>query len=909
MITLAAIAPGASVWADDRPAKPAEEIRFSAAAFRAGLRKRGLTELLDLHLREFPPASRTATLLMRRDLRLAEYGDAKRPREERMAAVAQANRLLTELVDGNPEDRRRFDWQFTLAHSLLYDEGEPFFTRILYRGGSHADRLELRALTTRAVDVLDALIEGLAAEYERIDGLSIRKFDELERSGYVDGLDRLMPRADYLLLWALYYDSLSRDDDDPTRASRLNRIREALIEEPAILETSHTISRVQVQALVLAGMTYRLLNDHSTAREYFSRALGVANRLGDPAERERIGWAVTLARIERVRNDRDDGRFDDAVSGLRRFRETISEAARGGDEFGLLLVAALLERSVHQARAVSAEQEGRGIDTRRFREKAWKPLAQLAWRHPEKRDEIYATLYELIGPQADPTQLDPFEQCALVAGLLSEADRDPGSFERSLDRAIEVGSRFASGVPEAAASLVPEVLYNLAVAQYRRGHVAQAAMRFLEVARDHPGFDNALDAATFAVQLASSLYEDGALRDRPDVQRLYQDALEILLGQYSDTDAARYWRFYYAQLLDELGRYEQAAAQFALVDAGHEHHLESIFFHVRSVAFDLTQRCRAASRDALAVRRLLDEFFSLQRDFVTRATDELPGEVDAVRNETLRKLIGRATLLGAEIKVLPQVDRPVNGLNDLADFESTYPGLSALTGRVWRVRLVAYEKLGRLEEAARAIPTYVAADPVNAGPVLQSLYVALAQDVKEARADGDENAAQRKAELSLLLAQQIYGWAEQYKDASTPIERRQLTVQLAEANLLAGQYERALELFEQGGAGRKAAAILETPTDVAVAFGHAEALYRLARYAEALPEFNRLAVQLPEADPIRWESLLRDLQCRTELGQPARDVIKVIEQQRYLFPDLGGPPLAEEFEKLLRENQRRPNGP
>ena len=244
-----------AAWAKDERAKPAEEVRFSAASFRAGLKKRGLTELLDLYLREFPPTGRTATLLMRRELRLAEFADLQRPDDERKAAVAQANRLLVEVIQENPKDRRRFDWRFTLAHSLLYDEGEPFFTSILYRGGSQEDRAGLRELTTRAVPMLTSLTEELSAEYDRIDNLPIRRFEKLERSGYVDELDRLAPRAEYLLLWALYYDSLSRDDTDPARASRLNRILAIIEANPAIIETGHVVSRVQVQALLLVGMT------------------------------------------------------------------------------------------------------------------------------------------------------------------------------------------------------------------------------------------------------------------------------------------------------------------------------------------------------------------------------------------------------------------------------------------------------------------------------------------------------------------------------------------------------------------------------------------------------------------------------------------------------------------------------
>jgi hypothetical protein len=130
---------------------------------------------------------------------------------------------------------------------------------------------------------------------------------------------------------------------------------------------------------------------------------------------------------------------------------------------------------------------------------------------------------------------------------------------------------------------------------------------------------------------------------------------------------------------------------------------------------------------------------------------------------------------------------------------------------------------------------------------------------------------------------------------------------LAEANLLAGRFQRARELFEQCGAGTGDATSMATTNAVSARFGHAEALFQLAEFAEALPEFNRLALELPETDPIRWKSLLRDLECRTALKHPPGDIVRVIEQQRYLFPALGGSRLAPQFERLLRENQRRPD--
>jgi tetratricopeptide (TPR) repeat protein len=226
--------------------------------------------------------------------------------------------------------------------------------------------------------------------------------------------------------------------------------------------------------------------------------------------------------------------------------------------------------------------------------------------------------------------------------------------------------------------------------------------------------------------------------------------------------------------------------------------------------------------------------------------------------------------------------------------------------------LLAYEALGQLEEAARAIPAYVAAAPENAGPTLRGLYAAMSADVDKLRAAGNEGPANRKAEVALLLAEQLNAWVETNGATAASVDpfaaqgkHRELRVQLAEANLQAGRYERARVLFEECASPQEGAALPANETDLRVAFGQGEALFRLSQFAEALPKFNRLATGLTPTHPIRWKSLLRDLECRSALGEPAAGIIKVIEQQKYLHPDLGGTALAAAFERLRRDNERR----
>ncbi|GAG51635.1 unnamed protein product, partial [marine sediment metagenome] len=186
-------------------------------------------------------------------------------------------------------------------------------------------------------------------------------------------------------------------------------------------------------------------------------------------------------------------------------------------------------------------------------------------------------------------------------------------------------------------------------------------------------------------------------------------------------------------------------------------------------------------------------------------------------------------------------------------------------------------------------------------------YLALAGDAERLQETGDIRSSRERAEVALLLAQQIYDWAVRSDDARDKVDVRALTIQLADANLRADRYGEARELFGPLLATGDESIPSDSAGDVRVVLGYGESLFQLGEFALALSQFNRLAVGLPAADPIRWKSLLRDLQCRTALGHPPRDIIKVIRQQKHLYPGLGGPALASQFEKLLRQNERRPD--
>jgi len=875
---------------------PAEEQRLNIGVFRAGLKKRGLTELLDLHLRDFPPKDEVDALLLSREIKLAEYADASRGMERRRQALRDANAMLGQLVEAHSDDRRRIDWQFAQVQSLLYEEAEPLITKILYRGGRESDREALRSMTGQALASAGALIGHLDAEYDRIDALSVAEFEQLEKTGYITRLDQLKPQVQYIRLWAMFYDSLAYAPDDPLHARRLNQVRDGIAAMLEVIKTPHKQSRVQVQAHTLLGMAYRRLNMHPQARNALRDAIMIGERIDDPTERARIEWAMQLARIECVRNERDHGQFDHALEAVAALEASIPEHDSG---FGLRLIAAMERRKIYQAWSKAERRRGSNVDATRYDRLAWQTLLDLAHAYPDRRDDIHTIVYEQLDASTLPDELDSFEQCAMVAGLLLEANRNADQADELLERAVRFGEDHLEHVSAESSELAGELLYDMAVAEYQLGRTRSAARRFLDLSRQYPDAVTAPAAARLAVELAVQIGGTKAAPEADDADTLDADALIHLLERYPNSEAARYWRFFYAQLLDRRGEFDSAARQYALVDAEHENYIEGLFLGLRALAQALSAHAADGTIDELGARRRIDKLYGDYRAFVTTASVRLEAAQNARPIVDRQKLMARARVLVAEALVLPLVERYSAALELLADFESSFPEERELSARVWGVRLAAYQQLGRLTEAARAIPAYLAAEPANAGPTLQALFATVAAEVRRASFGTLNSEMQRKADLALMLAEHIHAWAMASTTSISDEKRLGVTIQLAEANLWAGRHQRAWELF---------AALYEEPNgrqDQRIVFGLAEALFRLERYDDALSAFNRLASASAPSDVFRWRALLRDLQCRVALGHDPAGIIQVIEQQKYLFPQMGGPTLAPLFEKLLHDSQRR----
>lgn len=907
----AGTAPGRSA------AESPEELRFDSGEFIEGLRRRGLVDLLELYLKEHPPRSADARAALNQEILRARFADRSLPPEERLAALRQANALLENLIREKPEDPLALEWRADLAFSRLFDEGESVTTAIVYREGGPAERAALRVITDDAIQLLEELNTRLDAEDSRIQGLSEAEFEQLERSGHIERLEsRVRPKAEYARLWALYYNALSRTADDPERKNRLSAVQTILDEHP---EWTEKHAALEAQSLLISGMALRLAGEAGAAEAKLSQVQSVA-ATRPPQVRSGLAWAEFLASLERVRALRDGGRYDDALIALDQMR--LTKTAAGIPPGSAAVSISLCERSVHLAREKA--ERGAGRQEQADRHRAAASACVLRWIREDAalREPLYAALYAQLGEPESASGLDVVERAAMVAVVLGEAERTRQSaesaqgealradlsrragalFDRAMQAAEFAGETGASARP-GDADLAAEIAFNGAVAAYRSGKTGKAALGLLRVARDFPSFAEASRAAVLAVQVSSDLYRGAVGEERAAARDLHLEALKVLTSTHASDPAARYWRFFYAQVLEEAGRRREAADQYLLVEAGHPHALEAEFLRWRCVAEELIRTGSSGSSED-AYQRRMQEIVDGLAAFRKRAERVNATSGDAEQGARLREYVAEATLLPLELATLGGGAAP--SPEAFASVETMCAATPRLRFRVLQSRLMALVEADQLEQLQIGLTSLVESKEGEVVPVLQAIYARLMSGWSPVSVPVAEGAQQRRAKAAVSVADRLLEVVTHPEGAASK-DRASYLILRGEAQLAAGDLAGAGDTFKE--AGGTTALDPRQGGDARPRLGLAESLFASGNYAEALPLFNELArLEYDKAgEEAHWRALVRDLQCRLALQHDPRGVLTVIENHRASSPDLGGPKFSAVFEQLRRTCLQRLN--
>ncbi len=890
-------------------AADAESDRFSNEDFHAGLLNYDLRDLLSLHMIQMPGSDELPQLLLRRKMHLLVYESTLSDASERRDALAAANKILAEIIRKHATDDRAIEWQITLARSLIYEQAEPHFSSILYRGGTAEDRRVLKDLMDQAFGVLTRLLKFLDDEYARIDLLSISQYERLEDKGYIAQLESAIPQSQYMLLWSKFYMALALKPADQQRRLLLDEVIVKLSKETTLLTDRHDNSHVQAQSLLLAGMAYRRVSDYPSARRYLRDAVEVVSKINNTQEQADLQWVVTLSTVENIRALRDAGESVEAQDLLVELHRRFARLHR--EDFGRKLLLAILESSIFQAMDSPNHQGGDLLLAMPLSERAAAPLVRLADQSLEQRADVYAAIFDQIRTAPDPSLLHPFQQSALIAGYIADAAQlrqqgaqDSASAEttlsdemamKNLDLAIESANRLLHERQGLDDELTCETLFNLAVAEYHKGLQLAASQDFTRVAEKCPKFSRALSAAIYSVEIVTQLVEDPSLRGHPEIHGAAIQALQTLVDGFPDSDSAMYWRFFLAQSLEDAEQFEDAANRYTKVDRSHPHYITAQFRAIKCQVMALQAMIATDAIEVAEIRRRAGSARRAVARFVKTARANDP--------QRSAEFLAQADVLIGEMNVLKGVDQHEEAIELLRDFETKHAKSIDLMGRVLRVRIIAFESTGRLQEAQQAVPQFAQIAPDDAGMTLQLLLDSLRIEIDDLKENNKNADAQSKANAALLFAKQIHDTASARSASDATMYR--LNLQLAEAHLEAGHADQALLLFREAERFDVARFDDGKAHDPSLVIGLANAFMQQKKYDDALLLFNRLFLESPPDAPHRFEALLGDLRCRTALNEDAAAIIDVIDQHRFLSPDLGGESLKKKILAVKAQNEKR----
>ncbi|MCG3138414.1 MAG: hypothetical protein HJJLKODD_02278 [Phycisphaerae bacterium] len=890
-----------------------ENDRLPNDTFRRGLKQYGLNDLLDYYVQQFPPGDPIEAALLARELKLNIYADPSVPAAERMTAAREAHALLQQLLQANPDHPQRYTWQLDLARDLIDRQAEPFYNNILYRGGSSADREQLRQLTTAALAIYDRLIAELTRAVAGIDDLSIQEFERLAKIGYIEQVENLLPKTRYFHCWARYYHALTLSADDPERANILQQVLLYLQDESKLTTIEHETSHYQAQSLLLAGMTSRLLNNVDQTEQYLSQAANIVSNLPDFAERYNLRWVQVLAGLERIKNFRDNGRYDQALQLVTRQREELPKDTASG--FAVRFALALLEGTVYSAQAAALPDS----DTQQRQQlllQSRAPLIALARAFPKYQDQIYDTLYDLLGNITDPSRLDSFEKNIYISGLLRQAhdlqnqintageasavkDKLNTSKRDLITRARRTAELLLNEDTPLAREIRPEVRFNLAVCHYELDETIAAITDFARVANEHPDFERSEMAAQYAVRLAESIYLPSQDPLRNQLRPHYLLALQTLLERFPTTDIAQQHRFAFARALQEAGNFTEAAQQYSRVNPDDPQYVESLYRIPECDLEVLRQKVtQGVGAEIINQARLTLDGAQRFRDKLT--TIKLPA------GSTLKE---ESLLISAEAYLLKTPAEPAQTITMLDQMNTDSQEHLALLGRSLRLQILALQALGQSEEAARIIPEYVQRDPQSAGATLSSLLETLKKEHQQSLAKADTELSRTKAADALLVARQLAEWANQPTVSLEESARVAFRLELAEALLRttsSTDAQEALNLLQSivsveeknqpDGRCRNGRALM----------GLADAHFALQQYEPALKLYSRIFQESVENTDLWWRAFLRDIECRLHLKSPPDTLYSLLKQKEYLYPELGGAAIAGEFHRLEQLLQPTP---
>lgn len=866
--TVAAIALAACAIASPQRTPPSAAAgddvwsRLDHDRFVEGLGSQGLGTTLEALGRAEPSTDPIESLRRRLAAARLPLVAAARDPATVAAAAAAAVALRDSLIEASGE-------RHPLRGRRLADQVEEILLWILpSEGADLAVRFGVATPRQRAfVDRWMPLAEAYSAEAVEAHEIAIERLDRTLASG----------------------GTISAGESLALRRLQEERRRVAFLRGLALATSAELLASASDRAAMRRAAIDRLEAERGTMApdldELARIALGHArSALGEHAiaQREFTALSDDAAATARARFEAraglvlDVARRDDADNALRRLAAQRRQAGDGPEQRAFLLAWADLEH-----RLIREDLASRGVPSEEAAIRALAPwVALIENSDPPRRDLYVEGAFERLrfagdaidgaAPTTPPMLL--LARAAAIDRAIESGDADPEAGPARRDLLERVSSSAPAG--SAARFLALRSLARLEIAE-GRWNEAVAALEALAI--EEPGDPGANAAIAAAVDLASSL--SAQLPDDEAAAALARSTLANAMRAFPLHPDRDRWRLQRATHELQDGRFEDAMTTLATVPADRPAALEA---RVQSLETATRAAEAAEGRD---VARWIDRAEQWLRQLEPwRPTP--PDEADA---QTYRELGARVALARARLHLL--ADRPAAALVEVATVRESGPLTREQMIEGVRIRLAAFDRLGRPEDAAEELRRLSASGDTESGSLLESRLETALAAARRAEADGDVDRAERIGrESAAPLADALLAWLEA---RSGPPPARKILL--------------CVEGLRRGG---RPTAALDTIGRVEPRYANvrefvlerAECLYAVARLedlTEAIALYRRIAAGSPEGSPAWWLAELRQLQILRRVGRELDRIGPRIGRLRATDPELGGEGLRREFEALL----------
>lgn len=866
--------------------------------FRDGLRERGLADWVDQYLADTPPIDAIDTRLREREKLLEQAATAKSADDQR-AAVEQASRILRDLLANHPDHPSGLRWQLELARDLLERLDPGAFDALLLYEVSGRSRKQALDLSERAAEVLSGLRNDVAAAWKSIEALDEVSLKNMMIAGSLRLLETLDGRSAYLLAWADFCHALASDLAPDKRKATMQRILSQVAQGSGWIQSPDPVQRCG--GLLMAAIAARLAEEYDQADQYSLQIVKTYGQIGDARDRARVRTASLVAVIEQIRTLRDRNRHDEALSYVEQIRAWAAKSRP--DDLQASLAIAWAHHMVLARRTGATSQPQDLLRP----EDALQPLESFARPSPEHRDALYAVLAGAVLDDRPSAMRTPFGLQLLLGATVAElsfpASSRPAASQPAGNRRLEDVISAARGMlGTLPVDVVPETrgeyLYLLGAAHLAAGRPLEAVAMLCDLGEQQPKHDRSVRAADLAVAIAERTLRETRQADMRAVRDAFIRAGQLMCKLSPDSPTAKMLPYHIAVALEQNGQLEAAAEAYATVAPDDARSLAARVGEARCLGRALDQAVARKTLNEVQIRQLADRAIRSARKAATAA--------EQTKDDTAqhRHLAAETVVLLAALLNHSMIDKSQDSLALLEDYEKRFADQPPMLGGVWRERVIAMTRLGRLAEASQAAERCLAADPEEAGPVLDQLAEAMRAAIDRALDEGDHDTAGKIARDAVKTGTLLLEWSSRRPQRVSAAGRLSIRLRLASSMLHAGQAKEALAVYEEC---RRVAATMpaEAAPKTEITLGRAECLLATGDPAAALPLFAEVWQSLPERSPNWWRALAGNLTCHTRLDHDPKQILQAIEQQRGLSPDLGGPRWRRALETLQKENEAR----